>query len=111
MKPARLLRLFVVLSIAGTTSATGLWYQTAPAASVPPVAGPGPAGAQAPAAPGRGQGGRGGFAPVQIGPSAPVPPEVAMQRPSASELAQINAALKTFIDTNSSPTKDVLKKY
>ena len=34
-----------------------------------------------------------------------------MQRPSASELAQMNAALKTFIDTNSSPAKDLLKKY
>jgi lysophospholipase L1-like esterase len=74
------------------------------------VTGPGAAGTQAPAGRGRGQGGR-GFVPVQIGPSAPVPPEVAMLRPSAAELAQINDAVKTFIDTNASPARDLLKKY
>jgi lysophospholipase L1-like esterase len=55
-------------------------------------------------------GGR-GFGPVQIGPSAPVPPEVAMLRPSAAELAELNQALKTFVDTNTSRAKDLLKKY
>jgi lysophospholipase L1-like esterase len=111
MKTDRLLRLVLVSSTACAASASVLWAQTTPAAPTPPVAGPGAAGVQAPAPPGLGQGGRGGFAPVQIGPSAPVPPEVAMQRPSAWELAQINAALKTFIDTNTSPARDVLKKY
>jgi lysophospholipase L1-like esterase len=55
-------------------------------------------------------GGR-GFGPVQIGPSAPVPPEVAMLRPSAAELAELNQALKTFVDTNTSGAKELLKKY
>jgi lysophospholipase L1-like esterase len=55
------------------------------------------------------QGGRGG--PVVIGPPAPVPPEVAMLRPSGAELEQINAALKTFIDTDKSNARAVLKKY
>jgi len=67
--------------------------------------------AQAPAEPqAQGRGGR-GFGPVQIGPSAPVPPEVAMLRPSAAELAELNQALKTFVDTNTSRAKDLLKKY
>jgi lysophospholipase L1-like esterase len=55
-------------------------------------------------------GGR-GFGPVQIGPSAPVPPEVAMLRPSAAELAELNQALRTFVDTNTSGAKELLKKY
>lgn len=49
--------------------------------------------------------------PVVIGPSAPVPPEVAMLRPDASELAQINDALTRFIDTDTSPAASLLKKY
>jgi beta-glucosidase len=57
--------------------------------------------------PGRGR----GFAPVQIGPPAPVPPEVAMLRPSAPELAQINDALKKFVDSDNSPSAPLLKKY
>ena len=72
--------------------------------------GPGAAGPQAAGQAGRGQGGR-GFTPVQIGPSAPVPPEVAMLRPSAAELSEINSALKSFIDTNATSAKELLKKY
>ena len=34
-----------------------------------------------------------------------------MLRPSAAELAELNQALKTFVDTNTSPAKDLLKKY
>jgi len=75
--------------------------------------------AQAPAAPGaQGQppggfpgGGRGGFAPVVIGPSAPVPPAVAIPRPTPAELEQVNAALKRFIDGDTSPTQPLLKKF
>ncbi len=67
--------------------------------------------AQPPAQPQtQGRGGR-GFVPVQIGPSAPVPPEVTMLRPSAAELTELNQALKTFVDTNTSQAKDLLKKY
>jgi beta-glucosidase len=60
-----------------------------------------------PAARGRGGLGRGNFAPP--GPPAPVPPEVTMPRPSAEEVAKINAALKKFITT--SPDKELLQKY
>ena len=57
------------------------------------------------------QGVPGGFVPVQIGPPAPVPPEVAMLRPSPTELTELNRALKTFIVTTTLPAKDLLKKY
>jgi lysophospholipase L1-like esterase len=46
-----------------------------------------------------------------IGPSAPVPPEVAIPRPSAEELARINGALKEFIGANKSAAAPLLKKY
>jgi lysophospholipase L1-like esterase len=49
--------------------------------------------------------------PVVIGPSAPVPPEVAIPRPSPAELEQVNAALKKLIDADSSPAKPLLKKF
>jgi len=49
--------------------------------------------------------------PVVIGPPAPVPPQVAMLRPSADELAQMNAAIQKVIDTDTSAARDVLKKY
>src|ERR671919_1148137 len=55
--------------------------------------------------------GRGAFPPVRIGPSAPVPPEVAMLRPNTTELQQINDALHTFIANDRSPSSAVLKKY
>ena len=67
----------------------------------------GAASAQAPA-PG---GGRGGFAPVVIGPQAPVPTEVAIPRPTPAELEQVNAALKRFIDADKSTTQPLLKKF
>jgi hypothetical protein len=64
------------------------------------------AGLQAP--PGGAAGGRGGpVAPA--GPPAPVPPEVAIQRPGADELTRINAALKRFVDTNTSTDAALLK--
>jgi hypothetical protein len=63
-------------------------------AQVPP-AGNAPAGAPAP--------GRGGFAPVVIGPPAPVPPEVAIPRPTPMELAQVNQAMKRLIDFSPRP--------
>jgi lysophospholipase L1-like esterase len=52
-----------------------------------------------------------GFPQVQIGPPAPVPPEVQMPRPSATELVQINDALRKYIDADSSPAQPLLKKY
>jgi len=59
---------------------------------------------------GRGAG-RGGFAPVVIGPPAPVPAEVAIPRPTPAELVQVNQALKQWIDSNSSPAGPLLKRF
>jgi lysophospholipase L1-like esterase len=99
------LRRFVIALIVGVASTGVTFAQVAPAA--PPGVGPGGA-AQAPAAPARG--GR-GVAPVVIGPPAAVPPEVAIPRPSAAEIAQINGALTAFVNTDSSAAKPLLKKY
>jgi lysophospholipase L1-like esterase len=48
---------------------------------------------------------------VVIGPPAPVPPEVAMLRPTSDELGQINAALTSFIAADRSAAKPLLQKY
>ena len=67
--------------------------------------------AQAPAAQGPPGGGRGGFAPVVIGPPAPVPPEVAIPRPTPAELEQVNAAVRRFVAEDKSPAQPLLKKF
>lgn len=54
---------------------------------------------------------RGGARGVPAGPPATVPAEVAIPRPSADELAKINAALVRFVETSTSPDKDLLRKY
>ena len=78
--------------------------QGAPAAN-------GPATAQG-AGRGVGQGpGRGNFAPVVIGPSAPVPPEVAIPRPTPEELAQVNGALAKWIAADKSSARPLLQKF
>ena len=64
-----------------------------------------------PAGGGRGAGRGPGFAPVVIGPPAPVPPEVAMLRPSTDELAKINEAVTKWVASDRSPTKPLLTKY
>src|SRR5258706_15072353 len=56
-------------------------------------------------------GGRSAYPPVRIGPPAPVPPAVAMLRPTADELTEINAALKRFMSSDKSQSAPVLKKY
>src|SRR5690242_6784868 len=62
--------------------------------------------------PGPGQGpGRGGGAPVVIGPAAPVPPEVAIPRPTPEELTRVNNALKALIAADKSPNKPLLEKF
>jgi lysophospholipase L1-like esterase len=53
--------------------------------------------------------GRGG--PVVIGPPAPVPPEVAIPRPTPAELAEVNAAVRKFIDADRSPAQPLLRKF
>ncbi|MEZ5320063.1 MAG: GDSL-type esterase/lipase family protein [Vicinamibacterales bacterium] len=80
--------------------AAGAWPQ---AASQGRAASPGQA---------RGQtAGRAAIRPVVIGPSAPVPPEVAMLRPTPDEVARVNGALQGFIDTDASDAAPLLKKY
>ena len=61
--------------------------------------------------PGQGRGGRGAFAPVVIGPSAPVPSEVAIPRPTPEELAQVNNLLAQWIASDTSPNKPLLQKF
>jgi len=55
--------------------------------------------------------GRGGVATVVTGPSAPVPPEVAIPRPTPEELVQVNDALTKWIASNKSPAKAALQKF
>jgi lysophospholipase L1-like esterase len=102
MSTRLLLHALVLSSITLAASPASLWAQAAPAPGAPP------AGAQAPAIPG---GGRGNFPPVQIGPSAPVPPQVAIPRPSPAELAQLNAAVSAFVSNDKSAAAPVLRKY
>jgi lysophospholipase L1-like esterase len=84
----------VVLACAGLATA-----QAPQGAAQGAVQGPGP--------------GRGGVPPrpVVIGPSAPVPPELTIPRPTPTELTQVNDALRKFIDSDTSPTKPLLKKF
>jgi lysophospholipase L1-like esterase len=57
------------------------------------------------------RGGFGGFQRTPPGPPAPVPPEVAMLRPSKDEIARMNEDIQKFISTNTGANKDLLKKY
>lgn len=59
-----------------------------------------------------GQQGRGGApAPVVIGPPAPVPPAVAMLRPTPDEVRRVNDALRRFVMTGESAEQPLLQKY
>jgi lysophospholipase L1-like esterase len=60
---------------------------------------------------GRGTPGRAAFPPVVIGPMAPVPPEVAIPRPTPEELTQVNAEMRKVIDSDKSSAKPLLKKF
>lgn len=63
--------------------------------------------------PAGGAGGRGraALAPVVIGPPAPVPPEVAIPRPTPEELRQVNEALARWIASDQSAVKPLLEKF
>lgn len=69
------------------------------------VFGQAPAGAPPAAA------GRGAVAPVVIGPPAPVPPQVAIPRPTPAELTQVNDALAKWIAADTSGNKPLLQKF
>ncbi len=76
-------------------AATGLALAQAPAPAAAPGGGPG----------------RGALAPVVTGPSAPVPPEVAIPRPTPAELGQVNAAISKMIAADTSSVKPLLQKF
>jgi lysophospholipase L1-like esterase len=66
---------------------------------------------QNPAAPVQGAGRGTPPPPVVIGPPAPVPPEVAILRPTPAELTQVNDALKKMIAADKSSSGALLKKF
>src|SRR5262245_32420978 len=100
----------VVSSVLVSVWSSIAWAQGAPpTSSTAPAAGQGTRGGPAaPAAPAQG---RGPLPVVVIGPPAPVPPEVAIPRPTAAELTQVNDALKKLVDSDKSSAKPLLKKY
>jgi lysophospholipase L1-like esterase len=49
--------------------------------------------------------------PIVIGPPAPVPPEVAIPRPTASEVDRVNAAFEQLVAADKSDAQPLLKKY
>jgi lysophospholipase L1-like esterase len=116
VKMRALLRVLLIAAAVGGFATSGLLAQAPqapPAAPQTPAVGPvGPVGPAGPpiGGPGRGQG-RGGFPAVVIGPPAPVPPEVAIPRPTPAELAQVNDELRTIIDNDKSSVKPLLKKF
>ena len=81
-------RVLVVAGMVAALAAPASAQTVTPAAPAPPV-----------------------FRLVTIGPPAPVPPQVAMLRPGADELQQMNAALRRFIDSDKSDASVTLKKY
>jgi lysophospholipase L1-like esterase len=96
----------ISLLLVGVWVNDALTQAPAPASTTPTAQGAGRG-----AAPAGVPGGGRGLAPVQIGPPAPVPPEVAIPRPTQAELEQVNAALKRFIDGNKSSAQPLLKKF
>jgi lysophospholipase L1-like esterase len=56
-------------------------------------------------------GGRAPLPPIVIGPPAPVPPEVAIPRPTPDELARVNADVAKWIAADKSPDKALLQKF
>ena len=107
MKLLQLRRAFLVCTLATVICAGAVFAQSAPPAA-PPVASPAPTG-QAPGAGGRGPGRGAAFPPVQIGPPAPVPAEVAL--PTAAEVTQLNDAMAKFIAGDKSSTAPLLKRF
>jgi lysophospholipase L1-like esterase len=107
MKLLQLRRAFLACTLAAVICAGAVFAQSAPPAA-PPVASPAQTG-QAPGAGGRGPGRGPAFPPVQIGPPAPVPPEVAL--PTAAEVTQLNDAMAKFIASDKSSTAPLLKRF
>jgi len=96
------LRTLLICAIVSATTVFSLRAQPGPASTNAAAPGGAPPG-------GRGRGGFGRGQASPPGPPAPVPPEVAIPRPSADDIARINADLKQFIAT--SPDKELLQKW
>jgi lysophospholipase L1-like esterase len=94
-----------IAGLVGGTCISVLAAQNPPAAA-PPAPGQNTA-PPAAAAPVQGR----GALPVVIGPPAPEPPEGAIPRPTPAELAEVNAAVTRFIESDTSSTKPLLKKF
>src|SRR5262249_39473800 len=78
-------------------------------ANAQPPGGPGTPDTGGP--PGGARTGRGGFGQnIPIGPAAPVPPEVAILRPSAEEVSQMNDELDRLVDSDHSVVKPLFEK-
>jgi lysophospholipase L1-like esterase len=103
----RLLHASVVL-----LTAAGIAFAQPPApAGAPPQGAPGPGAAPgAQGGRGGGGGGRGMFAPIPTGPSAPVPPQVAIPKPTAQEITQVNALLEKWVNSAGGADKALLQK-
>src|SRR6202040_2198316 len=87
-----------VLHIAGVFVAlTGCVFAQTTSPATTPAAAQGP--------------GRGSLAPVVIGPLAPVPPEVAIPRPTPVELTQVNQEVKRLVDADTSSAQPLLQKF
>jgi (4-O-methyl)-D-glucuronate---lignin esterase len=102
-------RVFASLAMFVACAALASAQTAPPATATPPPATPGAGRGAGPA--GAPQGTGRGFAPVVIGPSAPVPPEVTIPRPTTEELTQVNDAVRKFIASDASSTKPLLKKF
>jgi lysophospholipase L1-like esterase len=96
--------MFKLLICAMLCAATSFGLRAQPGPGAPNAAAPGDGGRRGG---GAGMFGRGPTRPP--GPPAPVPPEVAIARPTQAEVDQINADLKQF--TQTSPDSALLKKY
>jgi lysophospholipase L1-like esterase len=96
-------RFFITVAVFAALSTPAIFAQQQPGGT--------PATASANAGGSSFRGGRNPFAPIPPGPPAPVPPEVAIQRPSPDEISRINDELNRLIDSDSSDAKPLLLKY
>ena len=88
-----------------TMSRVNVWMLAVVIAASAPAVARAQARAQAPAGPPP------AAAPIVIGPSAPVPAEVAIPRPTAAEVTQVNAEFERFIQSDKSDAQPLLAKY
>ena len=101
-------RASLVSTFAAVILVGAVFAQSAPPAA-PAGTGTIQSGQQVPGTAGRGPGRGPAFPPLQIGPPAPVPPELAL--PTAAEVTQLNEALAKFVASDKSSTAPLLKRF